>query len=342
MSKRLYITVDTECHDINNQDRYLWGETKDGERWGLEKILEEGKSLNIPINFFVDIAEADRYGIGFVKKVVDMITSYGQPVYLHLHPNFITGDDERSYLWQYNEDEQKKILSRAHEIWKELFPNKKCVAFRAGRYGTDSNIYSLMKDEFGEGLIDLSYGSPGGKMCHLTKEVIGIDNICKEYNGIILLPNTTYIGLELLGKKHNFGLDASQTCYGEFKNVLKQNSVNNIVLTMHSWNFIKTWLFKKGKVYKDKGALRRFRSMVAFAKIQGYQISSLDDFVYNPDEKDHLVDLCQPLGGKLRALLYNFIRFQRMGRLSSKYFKIYGAFYTLLLLTLIGVVTFLK
>lgn len=341
MKKRLYITVDTECHDINNQDRYLWGETKDGERWGLEKILEEGRALNIPINFFVDIAEVDRYGLDFVKKVVDLITAYNQPVYLHLHPNFITGDDERSYLWQYDEAEQRRILHRAHVIWEDLFPNKSCVAFRAGRYGTDSQIYSLMKDEFGEGLIDLSYGSPGGKMCHLTKGEIGVDNVCKEYKGIIIFPNTTYVGLAFLGKTHNFGLDAAQTCLGEFVAVLKQNTVKNVILTMHSWNFIKTWFFRKGKVYKDKSALKRFRSMVEYAQKQGYKISSLNDFELIPNESDQIVELCNSFSGKVYSFYYNFIRFQRMGRLTPKYFKLFGAFYTFVLLIVILLISIL-
>jgi len=332
MKKRLYITVDTECHDINNQDRYIWGETKDGERWGLEKILEEGRSLDIPINFFVDIAEVDRYGIEFVKSVIDTILSYNQPVFLHLHPNYISGDEERSFLWQYNEEEQKHILERSHKIWNNLFPETKCVAFRAGRYGTDAKIYQLMKDEFGEGLIDLSYYSPGGKMCHLTRKEVGIDNICKKYKGIILFPNTTYIGLKLLGKKRNFGLDAAQTCLGEFKAVLKNNRISNVILTMHSWNFIKTWFFRKGKVYKDKAALKRFRSMVSFAKEDGYVISSLHDFVFNTEEKDQQVDLCNTPGGRIRALYYNFLRFQRMARLSPKYLKIYTMFYVILLM----------
>ena len=327
MKKKLYITVDTECHDINNQDRYIWGETKDGERWGLEKILGEGKNLNIPINFFVDIAEVDRYGSEFIKSVINTIQSYNQPIFLHLHPNFITGEEDRSFLWQYNEEEQKKILARAHQIWDELFPNTECIAFRAGRYGTDTKIYQLMKDEFGAGLIDLSYNSPGGKMCHLTKKEVGIDNICKNYKGIILFPNTTYIGLKLFGKQRRFGLDAAQTCLGEFKKVLDQNSVCNIVLTMHSWNFIKTWFFRKGKVFKDKNALVRFRSMVDYASKKGYVISSLYDFEFNPDEEDQTVDICLTNGGKMRALLFNFLRFQRMARLSPKYFKIYAAFY---------------
>lgn len=338
MKKRLYITVDTECHDINNQDRYLWGETRDGEHWGLEKILEEGKALKIPINFFVDIAEADRYGLGFVKNVVDLISEYKQPIFLHLHPNFITGDDERSYLWQYNESEQKQILHRAHVIWEELFADKKCVAFRAGRYGTDPKIYSLMRDEFGEGLVDLSYSSPGGKMCHLTKGEIGIDNVCKSYNGVIVFPNTTYVGLVLLGRTHNFGLDAAQTCLEEYKAVLKQNTVKNIVLTMHSWNFIKTWFFRKGKVYKDKAALKRFRSMVDFAQKQGYEISSLDEFELISNESDQLVDLCETFSGKVCAFFYNFMRFQRMGRLSPKYFKLFGAFYTFITIVILFVV----
>lgn len=338
MKKRLYITVDTECHDINNQDRYIWGETKDGERWGLERILEEGKSLDISINFFVDIAEVDRYGIEFVKSVIDTILSYNQPIFLHLHPNYISGDECRTYLWEYNEEEQKHILARAHHIWDELFPDTKCVAFRAGRYGTDPKIYSLLKEEFGEGFVDLSYGSPGGRMCHLTKKEVGIDNICKEYKGIILFPNTHYVGLNLFGKKYYLGLDAAQTCFGEFKTVLKRNTVSNIILTMHSWNFIKTWFFKKGKVSKDNSALRRFRAMVSFAKQKGYEISSLNDFEFNADESDQMVNICDTFLGKCRSLVFNFLRFQRMARLSPKYFKLYSASYAFILLIVVIVI----
>lgn len=341
MKKRLYITVDTECHNINNQDRYIWGETKDGERWGLGKILEEGKSLSIPINFFVDIAEVDRYGIDFVRGVVDTIQSYNQPIFLHLHPNYISGDEERTFLWQYNQGEQERILARAHQIWNELFPEAKCVAFRAGRYGMDAKIYRLLRDEFGEGVVDLSYNSPGGKMCHLTRKEVGIDNICKDYNGIILFPNTSYFGLKLLGKSRSFGLDAAQTCLSEFKAVLKQNAINNVILTMHSWNFIKTWFFRTGKVNKDKAALKRFRAMVAFAKEEGYVISSLHDFVFQADEKDQKVDLCSTVVGNIRALFFNFVRFQRMARLSPKYLKIYSVFYATLVIivasTIIGI-----
>ncbi len=335
MKKRIYITVDTECHDINNLDRYIWGETKDGERWGLEKILEEGRAIGIPINFFVDIAEADRYGLDFVKGIIDVIQSYNQPVFLHLHPNFISGDESRTYLWEYNEEEQKQILARAHQIWDELFPDTKCVAFRAGRYGTDSKIYSLLRDEFGEGLIDLSYSTPGGKMCHLTKNEVGKDNIPFKYNDIILIPNTSYISLKLLGKRFNLGIDASQTRLKEFKDIIKRNSLNTTILTMHSWNFIKIWFFRKGRIGKDYSALKRFRSMVSYAHKEGYIISDLRDFQYYECENDQLIDLCSTPKQRLFSVIYNFLRFQQIARLTPKYFVIYSVFYTFVLLILV-------
>jgi len=329
MKKRLFITVDTECHDINNQDRYIWGRTHDGENWGLLKILEEGKKLNIPINFFLDVAEADRYGVEFVKGIADIILSYNQPIFLHLHPNFISGDETRTYLWQYDENMQRIILSRAHQIWNELFPSSPCAAFRAGRYGTDAKIYTLLKNEFGEDLIDLSYSTPGGKMCHLTKEEIGVDNVPIKFCGIVLIPNTKYVSLRLFGRQFNLGLDASQTCLGEYKEIMKHNSLGSTILTMHSWNFIKTWFFKKGKVGKDFSALKRFRSMVQYAKNEGYIISDLRDFVFEPDSQDQLIDIWATPLGKIKSFYYNFIRFQRIARLSPKYFFIYTVFYLL-------------
>ncbi len=335
MTKKLFITVDTECHDIDNQDRYIWGQTSDGEYWGVKKILEIGKSENIPINFFVDIAEADRYGLDFIKSIVDLIQSYNQHIYMHLHPNYISGDETRTYLWQYTSEEQKTILKRAHEIWKTLFPDVPCVAFRAGRYGVNAELYDYLKEEFGNGLIDLSYCAPGGKMCHLSKGEIGVDNGITEYKGIVLIPNTRYIALKPFPKVLYMNVDAAETCMGEFKQFIKKNKLSNAILTMHSWNFIKTFYFKKGFVGKDRSAERRFIRMVRYAKNNEYVFCDImNDGITNDtnDVKDQLIDLCDSFTGKIKSLWYNFVRFQRMARLSKKYLVVYSLFYCVLVL----------
>ena len=104
--KNVYITIDTECHDANAENNYIWGKTKDGE-CGIRYIAECGKKHGIHLNFFFDMCESYRYGAEYAKKIIELIRSYGHSVYLHLHPNYISGDDSRSFLWQYSKEEQK-------------------------------------------------------------------------------------------------------------------------------------------------------------------------------------------------------------------------------------------
>ena len=86
--KRIYITVDVECHDIDLVNNYIWGRVGDQE-YGLRCILEQGKKHNIPINFFFDMCEAKRYGDDYAKSIINAIEEYSQPIYLHLHPNYL-------------------------------------------------------------------------------------------------------------------------------------------------------------------------------------------------------------------------------------------------------------
>ena len=100
---RVFITVDVECHDIANENNYIWGKTDKGE-YGLRRILEEAKKNSVPVNFFFDMCECNRYGKEYAEKIISVIREYGQPILLHLHPNYITGNDDKSFLWQYSYD----------------------------------------------------------------------------------------------------------------------------------------------------------------------------------------------------------------------------------------------
>lgn len=331
--KNIFLTVDTECHDINNQDRYLWGRTRDGNQYGLVKYLELGKELNIPINFFVDVAECKRYGVDFVKNIVDLIRSYGQPVYFHLHPNYITGDDNRSYLWQYSYSEKKAILEEAYSYYKEVTGLDHCIAFRAGRYGSDSELYELLSLIMGDGVIDLSYGYGNGKMCHLSYEEAKTINGIKSYKGCWLFPNTSYVALKLFRKFFLF-LDTSQTTFGEFRRFLRKNECNHIILTSHSWNFIRTYFFRKGYIGGNNREIKKFTRMVKYAEENGYQFAdlrnlSLNESNYNGDD---FCDLCSNSYERCLSIWANFVRFQKIACLTPKYLMIYAVFYLFLVL----------
>ena len=58
--RRIYLTIDIECHDIKKRNLYIDGSTHDGS-CGLEHILKLAKGLSIPVNCFLDIPEAKVY-----------------------------------------------------------------------------------------------------------------------------------------------------------------------------------------------------------------------------------------------------------------------------------------
>ena len=334
--KRIFITVDTECHDINRQDRYIWGKTKKGELWGIDKILSIANDLGIPINFFVDVPEAKLYGDVFIQSIVDKIHAAGQKSYIHLHPNYITGENEQTFFWKYTYAEKKTILLETKVIAGKFLSDQEMKVFRIGRYGADSQMYSIIREILGEGVIDFSFCYENGKMCHLGEKEINTKNNIIDYKGTILFPNTRYIGLRLMGKRKTFNLDTAETCFNEFKSIIDQNQLENITLTMHSWNFIKVFFFNKSTVWPDRLAERKFRKMVRYAQDKGYVFSDIvDSRTYiKPSNEDQIVDLCTTPLGKFKSLVYNFIRFQNTARISAKYFILYTLFYSTLSLFL--------
>ena len=87
--KKIFLTVDTECHDLGKANQYIYG-NKGKEAFGIVKILELAKELNLPVNFFLDVGECRKYGREFIQKIVNTIHSYNQPIFFHLHPDYIS------------------------------------------------------------------------------------------------------------------------------------------------------------------------------------------------------------------------------------------------------------
>ena len=189
--KKAFVTVDVECHDINLENNYIWGKVGN-EEFGIRRILELGKKHDIPINFFFDMCEANRYGEGYARRIIDTIRSYGQPVYLHLHPNYISGDDSRTFLWQYSYEEQLDILEKGFKQYCKLMETDSCSAFRVGRYGASEDMYKALS-ELNVEVNDLSYCYGNRKMCKLTYDEVGTINLPTKYYGQIVFPNTQFI-----------------------------------------------------------------------------------------------------------------------------------------------------
>lgn len=316
--KRIYLTVDTECHNIEKVNQYIYGK-KGKQYYGVPKILELTKELNIVVNFFLDVAECKRYGDEYMQRIVDMIHSAGQPIWFHFHPNYVSGDDEKSFLWQYTEEEQRKLLVEGLEIYHRFCGKQDRLVFRAGRYGVNEVTYKILQ-EFGVDVLDLSYFSHSQKMCCLPTEKVQYLNVPFKYENITLLPNSTYVGFDYMGKFHAFILNVAMSPFNEFKRFITQTKLNDVVHTMHSWDFIRKWFFAGEYIQGDRYVIRRFRKCVVIARKQGYVFSSLSDFKFEGGQTDELINLCQKPGGKIMGLINNFNRFYGIGRLTPKYF----------------------
>lgn len=334
---KIFLTVDTESHDKDRENQYIWGKCKKGE-YGIKRILEYGKEYAIPINFFVDFAEADVYGKDYISKIVNIIKFYDQPIFLHIHPNFISNNMEKTYLWQYSKDEQSKILDRGINLYEEIM-EKKPIAFRAGRYGINKDTLDLLSEKLPK-VIDFSYLGNAGKMCHADEGLLHTKTHYVEYKGIGIFPTTQFIALDILGIQKKIGVDASEMSLLEFKEFLEKADGADFVLTMHSWNFINKYFWNHSYVGGNRAAIRSFKAIVEAAKHAGYEFTAIDKYNFRSSSMDVDIEYNACTGGwrKIRSVFINFWRFQKVAKQNPKYLYIYSMFYLILLVT-VGIIT---
>jgi len=325
--KRIYITIDTECHNKAIENQYIYGKMPNGDVCGIQKILEEAQKIGIPLNFFVDIPEWNQYGEKHIQDMVDMIHSYNQTICFHFHPNYASGDHSRWNLYEYSKEEQKKMLQQGMKDFFKFCGKKDVLVFRAGCYGVNLETMDVLSN-LGVKCVDLSYNAGDGKgMCHISESEILTKNVPVNYKGIIIQPNTTYIGFDYLGLRKFFPLNVAQTPYGEFVDFMDKTKLDNIIYTMHSWDFILKWFFNSNKVCLNKLYVKRFHKCIKYAHEKGYSFASLDDYEYVPNQKDEIVDLYDTIWGKVKGILYNFERFWGVAHFSAKYLIVYVSFF---------------
>lgn len=334
MNKRIYLTIDIECHNLNKRNLYIDGKYSGGV-CGLEYVLQFATTYNIPINCFLDIPEANVYGEEYIREIIDLIHKYNQHVYLHLHPDYITFDHTKSFLWQYSYEEKKNILKSGFELYKKLLGHD-AKFFRVGRYGADFEMYRAI-DALGYKVTDLSYCSNCPKMCHLDKNVMEINNINTILCNQLIVPNTRYLGLKIKNRDVYINFDASDTTFNEFKRIISNTNLSELVLTMHSWNFIKKFFFCNNYLTINKYQKKKFIKMIEYARKNGFDFCDLSDTPPEIDINaiDESIDLCTGVKNFIPMIINNFIRFGEIARLNKKYFVVYAMFYSVLLVVLL-------
>ena len=288
-----------------------------------------------------DIPEVKKYGEDYINSVISLIRKYNQNIYLHLHPDYITGDHNRSFLWQYSFEEKKTILKEGFELYKK-YVGEDVTSFRIGRYGADEDMYKAL-DELGYSVKDLSYCYNNPHMCHLPYEKVCSYNKVTKIHNQYILPNTRYIGLIWWKRDVCIGIDADNTTFNEFCRYLNSSHLNSITITMHSWEFIKKVFFLKKYICLNKSKQRKFERMIEFAKAKGYVFSDLKES-FDPndiEEQDELIDMCSGIKGKIMMFPNNFERFGSIALLDRKYFVIYSFFYIIVTILLMGLLVVL-
>ena len=321
--KKVYLTIDTECHNKEIENQYIYGKMPNGDICGIQRILEEAKKSDVKLNFFVDIPEWNRYGEEHIKDMVEMIHSYNQTICFHFHPNYASGDDTKWNLYQYSKAEQEQMLRQGMKDFFRFCGENDVLVFRAGCYGVNLETMDVLS-QLGVKCIDLSYNAGNGKgMCHISEDDIHTKNVPVRYENVVIQPNTTYVGFNYFGKRRFFPLNVAQTPYGEFVDFMKRTKLDNIIYTMHSWDFILKWFFDTKKVRLNKLYVKRFHKCIEYARKKGYEFESLNNYHFTPNQQDEMVDLYDTTLGKIKGLIYNFERFWGVAHFSAKYLALY-------------------
>lgn len=335
--KYIFITCDVECHDLSKENLFLTGRVN-GKEYGLRKILELAKSDNVPVNFFLDVVECRKYGDEYVRKIVEEITSYGQPVFFHIHPSYVMKDG-RPNFYQYTFEEQKNVLGEGISDFQRLVGANETLIIRAGNYGIDQNFYdSLASINEYKKIIDLSY-CYSYRWSHFYPPFI---NAIGRYKNIVIFPNTRFSAFKFFNFVKYMNLDVESAFYPEMKLILKKSKLPYMIFTMHSWSFIRSFFDHPKTIRVNKRALHNFSRFVSLAKSQGYSFSRLDQVTFDRfDSSDDDLNLCRGLWGTLREDVLSFFRMHGTAMGNKKWFIIYFSFYCVLTLLLAGLIVFL-
>lgn len=288
-------TVDVEGHVGSDPVGHLiYGETADGKLCGIDMLMDTIDRYKMRGLFFVDIAEAWDYGEDKIAGVLKHIEGRGHDVGVHIHPDHMA-DRKRLFLSEYSKEEQYEIISKCTNFYEKVLGHKP-LAFRAGKYGANRETLDILaklgyKVDFSE-----FYGQ---KWCHINPPVAKV-NVQKLDTGLIEIPVTSYVSLDVMGYSRHDKLDCGQT-FSEFKtliNKIEQNKNDIAVLFAHSFSLIDWRKTPNDPRYKRKLQKRLEQQLEYVSEDDRFRNVSLDEAVdiYNEGEnrdieKDSFVTL---------------------------------------------------
>lgn len=229
------ITVDTEGHDGKDPiDKLIWGRIGSDKFAGIDLIMDIAESHHTKALFFLDFAEAWDYGKDRIVEVSRHIDARGHDVGVHIHPDHMS-DKNRLFLWEYSKEEQKEIISKCTELYKEAL-GKMPKAFRAGKYSANYDTLDIIND------LGYSYDFSsflGQKWCGINP-VFTADMPCK-YKDLIEFPVTAFKSADtpLLVRYDKLDMEMVFSQFQYVVNKISKGNNNVISLFLHSFSLIK-------------------------------------------------------------------------------------------------------
>ena len=296
-------TVDVEGHvGVDPVEHLIYGKTKDGQLRGIDMLMDIFDQYHVKALFFVDIAEAWDYGEEKIAGVLKHIEERGHDVGVHIHPDHMA-DKNKLFLSEYTREEQYEMISKCTDFYEQTLGHRP-LAFRAGKYGANRETLNILA-EFGY-KADFSefYGH---KWCHINPPVAKV-NVQKLNNGLIEIPVTSYISIDIGLYSRYDKLDCSQTA-SEFKAVMNKLINKNegiAVLFAHSFSLL-DWRRKPNAPKYKRNLMKRLEKQLKYVdKCSDVNIINLRDAIdiYEKSEcKDMSADSFVVLKG-LRAFFW--------------------------------------
>lgn len=261
--QKVIVTIDVEGHVGDDPvNKLIYGITEDGQRAGIDGIIDLLDEYQIKGLFFVDVAEAWHFGEDKIADVLMYIKERGHDIGVHIHPDHMM-DKNKLFLSEYTYDEQYEIIKKCTDFYEKVL-HEKPIAFRAGKYGANRDTLTIIS-ELGYKL-DFSqfYGQ---KWCHIKPPITKV-SVAKVTNNLYEIPVSSYMSFNKKFYSRFDKLDASLP-YKEFKYVFEHmidnSSYEVMVLFAHSFSFL-NWRKNPNKVKFSKKLYQRFYRQIEYAK----------------------------------------------------------------------------
>ena len=310
------LTVDTEGHRGDDPvGKLILGQTAEGE-FGIAKIMDVCDTYNVKALFFLDFAEAWDYGCDKIKEVVKLILKRGHDIGVHIHPDHML-DKDRAFLWQYSEPEQRIMIEKCTQLYKNLV-GKSPISFRAGKYSANRTTLDILND--------LGYRYDFSQFYHQKwckiDPPITVNAPCK-YKNLTEFPVTMHRSVHLMGIFREDKIDIEQMLPGELQYAFSQVEIQDfpvtVTLFLHSFSLL-DWVNNPSEPKLDPIKLDKFEKAIAF--VSGSQSLSFIkedelDLVPILSEKDALNTEIH-WKSLSRGIYYTYQKAKRISRRNNK------------------------